>query len=67
MALLNTARNTRGKDWKPLGAVAEGDVKRRMYRDAGFLLVFEQQWDGTSGPAQAYAGLDQYLRERRGR
>ncbi len=60
-ALLKTAREARGKDWKPSGSVTEGDVKRRMYRESGFLTAFEQQWDGTLTPSAAYRGLDQYL------
>jgi tetratricopeptide (TPR) repeat protein len=64
-ALLNTARNTRGKDWKPSGAVAEGDVQRQMHRESGFLTIFEQQWNGDSNPPRAYAALDELLRGQR--
>jgi tetratricopeptide (TPR) repeat protein len=65
-ALLNNSRNARGKDWKPSGAVAEGDVRTRMTEESGFLTVFEQQWDGTAPPEHTYAHLDEYLRSLRG-
>jgi hypothetical protein len=51
----------RTDDRKPPGAVLEGDVRRRMYSEAGFLNIFEQQWDGTGDPARAYAQLHAYL------
>jgi tetratricopeptide (TPR) repeat protein len=60
-ALLTQAGNARGKDWKPSGAVAEGDVKRQMHRESGFLTVFEQRWNGDTNPASAYAPMDRYL------
>lgn len=58
-------RNARGPDWKPSGSVLEGDVQHRMYSESGFLNVFEQQWDGSQDPPQAYAPLDTYLRRLR--
>ena len=61
-AMLNAARNARGRDWKPAGSVLEGDVQHRMYSESGFLNVFEQQWDGSPGLASAYGQLDSYLR-----
>jgi tetratricopeptide (TPR) repeat protein len=61
-AMLATARNARGRDWKPAGSVLEGDVQRRMYSESGFLNVFEQQWDGSPDLTRAYAQLDPYLR-----
>jgi len=63
-AFLNTARKSRGKDWKPMGAVAEGDVKRQMHRESGFLSVFEQQWNGDLNPPTAFSALDEYLHTR---
>lgn len=59
--MLAATRKARGPDWKPAGSVLEGDVQHRMYRESGFLNVFEQQWDGTPDPAAAYAPLDAYL------
>ena len=60
--MLVSARDARGRDWKPAGAVLEGDVQKRMYSEAGFLNVFEQQWDGSPAPELAFGRLDSYLR-----
>jgi len=60
--MLATARNARGRDWKPAGSVLEGDVHRRMYSESGFLNVFEQQWDGSLDLTHSYAPLNDYLR-----
>jgi Flp pilus assembly protein TadD len=50
-----------GPDWKPAGAVLEGDVRRRMNSESGFLNAFVEQWNGNSNPSLAYASLDAYL------
>jgi tetratricopeptide (TPR) repeat protein len=63
--MLATARNARGRDWKPAGSALEGDVQHRMYSESGFLNVFEQQWDGSSDLTRSYAQLDAYLRRLR--
>jgi tetratricopeptide (TPR) repeat protein len=60
--MLQTARKTLGPDWKPAGAVFEGDVRQRMFTESGFLGIFKQQWDGSSNPASAYGALDNYIR-----
>jgi tetratricopeptide (TPR) repeat protein len=60
-AMLASARNARGRDWKPWGSALEGDVQRRMYSESGFLNVFEHAWDGSADPKRAYANLDDYL------
>jgi hypothetical protein len=60
--MLAAAHTARGHDWKPAGAVLEGDVRHRMYSESGFLNVFEQHWDGSPDPARAYGQLDAYLR-----
>lgn len=60
--MLTSARNARGPDFKPTGAVLEGDVRRLMYSESGFLNLFEKQWDGSLNPDRAYAPLDAYLR-----
>jgi hypothetical protein len=60
-ALLGQAHHARGPDWKPVGTVLEGDVRRRMYSESGFLGVFVQQWNGDVKPSPAYAELDAYL------
>jgi len=64
-AMLTAARNARGPDWKPSGSVLEGDVQHRMFSEAGFLTLFERQWDGSSDSTRAYAPLDAYLRHYR--
>ena len=51
--MLDTARNARGRDWKPAGSALEGDVQHRVYSESGFLNVFEQQWDGSPDPTHA--------------
>ena len=63
--LLAVAKKARGPEWKPAGSVAEGDVKRRMDRDAGLLAPFWQEWPGTLEPDAAFAKLDGYLQSRR--
>jgi len=65
IAMLSAARNARGPDFKPAGAVLEGDVRRMMYSESGFLTLFERQWDGAPDPKRAYAQLDAYLRRLR--
>lgn len=60
-AMLASARNARGNDWKPKGSVLEGDVRRRMFSESGFLNVFEQQWDGSLDATRAFVPLDNYL------
>jgi tetratricopeptide (TPR) repeat protein len=64
-AMLNAARNARGRDWKPAGSVLEGDVQHRMYSESGFLDIFEKQWDGSSDLTHTYSQLDVYLRSLR--
>lgn len=60
-AMLAQARKALGPDWKPAGSVLEGDVRRRMYCESGFLGVFVQQWNGGIKPSLAYAKLEAYL------
>jgi len=62
LAMLGAARAARGRDWKPAGAAAEGDVRERMFRESGFLNVFEMQWNGSLEPDSAYRPLDGYAR-----
>jgi tetratricopeptide (TPR) repeat protein len=61
IAMLSSARAARGVDWKPSGAVLEGDVSRRMHNESGFLDVFTQEWDGSAAPERAYKRLHGYL------
>ncbi len=62
VAMLSAARTALGPDWKPHGAVMEGDVKRRMYSESGFLNAFVEGWDGSPAPQRAFTQLEQYLR-----
>ncbi len=62
LEMLTAARSARGRDWKPAGAVSEGDVQHRMFSESGFLNVFEKQWDGSLELTHTYGQLDLYLR-----
>jgi len=64
-AMLSAARTALGPDWKPAGAVLEGDVRRRMHGQSAFLSVFPEQWDGSPSPEKAYSPLEAYLRRLR--
>ncbi len=59
---LERARAALGPEWKPAGSTAEGDVARAARPDTTPLSGFWEQWDGTSRPDTAYAGLGRYLR-----
>jgi tetratricopeptide (TPR) repeat protein len=58
---LDSAHKALGPDWKPTGTVLEGDVRQRMFSEAGFLGIFEQQWNGSSDPGASFRELDRYL------
>jgi lipopolysaccharide biosynthesis regulator YciM len=58
---LEKALGTRGEDWKPEGAVAEGDVAQRMHKEVSPLSIYWEQWDGTLDPDSAFLDLDRYL------
>jgi enediyne biosynthesis protein E4 len=65
--LLARAAEARGRDWKPEGAAAEGDVAARLHREETPLARFWRQWDGhTEGPAASFAPLTAHLEARRG-
>jgi uncharacterized membrane-anchored protein len=64
-ALLEAAAAARGKDWKPKGTVAEGDVRKRMFSEAGFLSPFWESWTGALDPAPAFRPLAAFLADRR--
>ncbi len=59
--LLMTARKARGEDWKPEGAVAEGDVAKRMHTEETPLSRFWEHWDGEAVPDAAFGTLDAFL------
>lgn len=61
VTMLEATRTARGRDWKPVGSVAEGDVHQRMFRESGFLNVFEEQWNGSMEPDNIYGPLDAYV------
>lgn len=63
-AFLEKALGTRGEDWKPEGAVAEGDVAQRMHKEISPLSIYCEQWDGSVDPELAFAALDSYLSEK---
>jgi hypothetical protein len=58
--LLRQAQATRGEDWKPEGAVAEGDVATRMHRETSPLSRFWETWDGSDDPS-VFEPLGSYL------
>jgi tetratricopeptide (TPR) repeat protein len=62
VTMLEATRTARGPDWKPAGSVAEGDVHQRMFRESGFLNVFEEQWNGSMDADNVYGPLDAYVR-----
>lgn len=61
VGFLEQALGTRGEDWKPEGAVAEGDVAQRMHKEVSPLSLYWEQWDGAPDPETAFAPLDRYL------
>jgi tetratricopeptide (TPR) repeat protein len=61
VAFLEQALGTRGEDWKPEGAVAEGDVGQRMHKEVSPLSIYWEQWDGTPDPESAFLSLNRYL------
>ena len=64
-ALLTRAKEARGKDWKPEGAVAEGDVTTRLHQEETPLSRFWRQWDGSVDRLEeSFAALDAHLRGR---
>ena len=58
--LLEQAHAARGEEWKPEGAVAEGDVAFRMHEEQTPLSRFWKRWDGTFEDI-AFVDLDAYL------
>jgi len=59
--LLRAAQAARGPEWKPLGAVAEGDVRETMHVEISPLARFWESWDGGSDPDAAFARLRSFL------
>jgi tetratricopeptide (TPR) repeat protein len=59
--MLQQAHDARQEEWKPEGAVAEGEVKHKMHTEASPLLPYFESWDGTLDPERAFGALDTYL------
>jgi len=59
--LLERARDARREEWIPEGAVAEGEVTRKMHTEATPLMHLFQAWDGTLDPTVAFARFDTQL------
>jgi hypothetical protein len=59
--LLLAAKNARGKDWKPAGSAAEGDVRARMHTEGSVLSIWET-WDGDTEPQGTYPRTDRAIR-----
>ena len=62
--LLIAAKDARGKDWKPTGTVAEGDVRARMYAEGSILSSFWDEWAASTDPRTVYRPLDIALKRR---
>ncbi|HYM11966.1 MAG TPA: tetratricopeptide repeat protein, partial [Bryobacterales bacterium] len=62
--LLLAASNARGKDWKPAGAVAEGDVRARMHTEGSILSSVWDNWNGSTDPEAAYSPADRAIKMR---
>ncbi len=63
-ALLEAAVKARGPEWKPEGAVAEGDVAARMHRETTPLSHYWESWDGSVEPETAFGALEARLARR---
>ena len=59
--LLQKAHDARREEWKPSGAVAEGEVAQQMHTEASPLLPYFEAWDGTRDPDQAFSSLKRHL------
>jgi tetratricopeptide (TPR) repeat protein len=58
---LDAAKHAFGPEWKPEGAVLEGDVKAKMYQQPGLLRHFAREWRSSTDPVVAFAALDRRL------
>ena len=55
LGALSRFLEARGPEWKPRGAVAEGDVTAEMHHEEGLLSHFSESWQGSAS-AGAVAG-----------
>jgi hypothetical protein len=60
--LLLAAKNARGKDWKPAGSAAEGDVRARMHAEGSVLSSIWETWNGDSDPHGTYLRADRAIK-----
>jgi tetratricopeptide (TPR) repeat protein len=58
---LEQAAGTREEDWKPAGAVAEGEVRHKMHVEAAPFVDLFEAWDGTPDPESALGPLHSRL------
>ena len=61
LELLRSAVEARGPEWKPEGAVAEGDVLGRMHVEVTPLSRFWNAWDGSLEPGVSFRPLETFL------
>lgn len=59
--LLVEAREAFGKDWKPKGSTAEGDVRQVQHRENTPLSAAWESWDGTARLENSFAALKTIL------
>jgi tetratricopeptide (TPR) repeat protein len=59
--LLAEVRRARGPEWKPEGAVAEGDTAARMHVERTPLAHFVDAWDGKADPDPGFAELKRHI------
>ncbi|HKW97063.1 MAG TPA: FG-GAP-like repeat-containing protein [Bryobacteraceae bacterium] len=62
-SFLVAAKNARGKDWKPAGSVAEGDVRTRMHAESSVLSTLWESWDGNIDPRTAFQHSDRLIKK----
>ena len=58
--LLQRASET-GEEWRPEGAAAEGDVKRKMHRETTLFAGSYLSWDRSTDPGSAFEALERSL------
>jgi len=66
-AFLEKARSAMGKDWKPNGSTAEGDVKGQQHVESTPLARYWNGWDGQPDPERAYTQLAKYVETLQGK
>ncbi|MEE8368462.1 MAG: tetratricopeptide repeat protein, partial [Thermoanaerobaculia bacterium] len=59
--LLQSVAEARGAEWKPEGAVAEGDVVGRMHTEVTPLSRYWNAWDGSLNLPSTFSALEEFL------